>query len=116
MRHDVGHVEDLLVVVGGVGAVVGRAEMAAVEIIGAHAVVIGGGDAVESKRQIGVSVIGRISSAAADIARRQIPRRPDGAAKSVAVIQGLDAALDEIMRVVVRVGQGTGGIAQLHLQ
>ena len=116
LRHDVGHEEDELVVVGGVGAVCGGAEVAAIEINVADAVVIGGAQTREIGRQIGVNVIGGVAPAAAYVARRQIPRGPDGFAQIVAVINGFDGALDEVMRVVVGVHDGTGGIAQLHLQ
>lgn len=90
--------------------------MAAIEIIRADAVVIGGGDAVEIRRQVCVRVEAGISPAAADVARRQIPACPNRLAQVVAVINRLDGALNQIMIVIVRVGDCAGRVAKLHLQ
>ena len=78
LRHDVGHEEDEFVIGGVVGAVFGRAQMPAIEINVADAVVIGGAQTREIGRQIGVNVIGGVAPAAAYVARRQIPRGPTG--------------------------------------
>lgn len=65
-------------------------EVATIKINRADAIVIGGGKSGKIRRQIGVNIVCGVASAAAHIARRQIPRRPDRLAKVVAVINGLD--------------------------
>ncbi len=96
LRHDVGHEKNELVDIGGVRAICRRAEMAAIEIVRADAVVIGGADAVEIRRQVCVGVKSGVAPAAANVPRRQIPACPNRLAQIVAVINRLDRALNEI--------------------
>lgn len=73
-----------------------------------------GGHPVEVRRQVGVSRPGA-TAASAKVSRRQIPTGPNGLAQVIAVVQRLDGALEEVMVVVVGVGGGPGGVAELHL-
>ena len=90
--------------------------MAAIEVDCPDSIVIGRCDAVEIWGQVRVGVIGAIAPAAANIACSQIPACPNRLAQVVAVINRLNRALNQVMVVIVRVGCGTTGIAELHLQ
>ena len=109
---DVRHVEHQVIVRNIVGAVARRAHVAAVE---AGTGVVGGGHLVKAggKRCVGDEIRG--ASAGAEVAGGQVPARPVGFAQSIAVINGLHRALNQVMIVIVRVGGGAAGVAQLHL-
>jgi hypothetical protein len=68
----------------------------------------------DAQRQVGVGGE-RGAAAGADVGAGEVPAYPIGLAQGVAVIHGLDGALDQEMVVVGGVGRGAAGIAQLHL-
>src|SRR2546422_1467314 len=52
----------------------------------------------------------------ADVGGSQVPARPSGLTQIITKIEGFHGALNQVMVVVIGVGGGTAGIAQLHLQ
>ena len=90
--------------------------MAAIDIDRTDAVVILVSHTIKGWRQICVGKISAGTRDRADIARSQIPTRPVGLAQIVAIINGLDRALNQIMAMVIGVDGSPGGVSELHLQ
>ena len=78
--------------------------------------VIGRSDLVKIRREIRIGVeIGRATTRA-EVADGQIPAHPVGFAQIIAVVNSFDGALNQVMVMIVGVGAGIAGVAQLHLQ
>ena len=71
---------------------------------------------VKARRQVGIHCPGVGAPTAANVGDSHIPARPVWLTEIIAIINGLDRALNEVMVVVGGVGRGPAGVAQLHLQ
>ena len=90
--------------------------MAAIEVDGSHPVVIVGGYFIKTGGQICIGEETAGTPTVPDVTSGQIPACPIGLAEMIAVIDGFDRPLNEVMIMIVRVIRGIAGIAQLHLQ